>query len=57
MSTIAIQTPMIADELRRQANEFIDLSQFKLKLERDAAERLGLRQEESRGSKIGMPNL
>lgn len=57
VSTIATQTPMIADELRRQADEFVDLAQLKLKLGRDPAERLGPRQEERRGSKIGMPNL
>ncbi|WFU45098.1 NYN domain-containing protein [Bradyrhizobium sp. CB82] len=41
VSTIASQTPMIADELRRQADEFIDLAQLKLKLGRDPSERLG----------------
>lgn len=55
VSTIANQPPMIADELRRQADEFIDLAQLKLKLGRGPSERLGHRQEERRGSKIGMP--
>lgn len=55
VSTIANQSPMLADELRRQADEFIDLAQLKLKLGRDPSERLGHRQEERRGSKIGMP--
>ncbi|MGY3443390.1 LabA-like NYN domain-containing protein [Bradyrhizobium sp. USDA 4473] len=41
ISTIAIQPPMIADELRRQADEFIELAQLKSKLRRDPTERLG----------------
>jgi len=55
VSTIASQTPMIADELRRQADEFIDLAQLKLKLGRDPFARLGPRQDSRRGSKIGVP--
>ncbi|WGD50852.1 NYN domain-containing protein [Bradyrhizobium sp. CB1650] len=54
VSTIASQTPMIADALRRQADEFIDLALLKLKLGRGPSERLGKRQEERRDSKIGM---
>ncbi|WGD53575.1 NYN domain-containing protein [Bradyrhizobium sp. CB1650] len=53
VSTIASQSPMIADELRRRSDEFIDLAQLKLKLGRGPSERLGQRQEERRGSKIG----
>ncbi|WFU42123.1 NYN domain-containing protein [Bradyrhizobium sp. CB82] len=53
VSTIASQTPMIADELRRQADEFIDLAQ--LKLGRDPSDRLDPRQDERRASKIGVP--
>ncbi|TWB92966.1 uncharacterized LabA/DUF88 family protein [Bradyrhizobium macuxiense] len=41
ISTIASQPPMIADELRRQADEFVDMAQLKLKFGRDPAERLG----------------
>ncbi|WGS03141.1 NYN domain-containing protein (plasmid) [Bradyrhizobium sp. ISRA443] len=41
VSTIAIQPAMIADELRRQADDFIDLAELKLKLGRDPSERLG----------------
>ncbi|MFK4719421.1 uncharacterized LabA/DUF88 family protein [Bradyrhizobium niftali] len=41
VSTIAIQPPMIADELRRQADEFMDLAQLKLKVGRDPSERFG----------------
>ncbi|NEV02265.1 NYN domain-containing protein [Bradyrhizobium uaiense] len=40
-STIAIQPAMIADELRRQADEFIDLAELKLTLGREPSERLG----------------
>ncbi|QOZ24198.1 NYN domain-containing protein [Bradyrhizobium sp. CCBAU 51753] len=39
ISTIAGQSPMIADELRRQADESIDLTRLKLKVERDPFER------------------
>ncbi|MCW2190277.1 uncharacterized LabA/DUF88 family protein [Bradyrhizobium elkanii] len=41
VSSFAIQPAMIADELRRQADEFIDLAQLKLKVGRDPSERLG----------------
>ncbi|WP_225709168.1 LabA-like NYN domain-containing protein [Bradyrhizobium cenepequi] len=44
VSTIASQPPMIADELRRQADEFIDPALLKPKLGRDPSERLGPRQ-------------
>ncbi|WGR90846.1 NYN domain-containing protein (plasmid) [Bradyrhizobium sp. ISRA443] len=39
ISTIATPMPMVADELRRQADEFIDLAE--LKLGRASSERLG----------------
>lgn len=54
VSTIASQRPMIAAELRRQADVFIDLAQLKLKLGRDPSDRLGPRQDERRSSKIGV---
>ncbi|WP_050420785.1 NYN domain-containing protein [Bradyrhizobium tropiciagri] len=41
VSTIASQPVMIADELRRQADEFIDLAELKLTLGREPSERLG----------------
>ncbi|MCA1395669.1 NYN domain-containing protein [Bradyrhizobium sp. BRP56] len=41
ISTNTIQPPMIADELRRQADDFIELAQLKPKLGRDPTERLG----------------
>jgi uncharacterized LabA/DUF88 family protein len=39
VSTISTQPPMIADELRRQADEFVDLAQLVSKIGRDASER------------------
>jgi uncharacterized LabA/DUF88 family protein len=39
VSTISTQPPMVADELRRQADEFIDLAHLIPKIGRDPAER------------------
>ena len=39
VSTLATQPPMIADELRRQADHFIDLVSMQAKVGRDPAER------------------
>ena len=39
-STIATQPPMIADDLRRQADVFIDLRELRPKISRDPPERL-----------------
>ena len=39
VSTISTQPPMVADELRRQADEFIDLAQLVARIGRDPAER------------------
>jgi uncharacterized LabA/DUF88 family protein len=39
VSTLASQPPMVADELRRQADVFLDLAELKPKLGRDPAER------------------
>jgi uncharacterized LabA/DUF88 family protein len=39
VSTISSQPPMIADELRRQADVFTDLAELKLKISRDPSER------------------
>jgi uncharacterized LabA/DUF88 family protein len=39
VSTLVSQPPMVADELRRQADVFIDLAELKPKLGRDSAER------------------
>src|SRR5262250_3082744 len=38
-STISTQPPMIADELRRQADQFLDLAELQDKIGRDPAER------------------
>ncbi|WP_050386068.1 NYN domain-containing protein [Bradyrhizobium pachyrhizi] len=40
VSTIAVQ-PIVADELRRQADDFIELAQLKPKLGRDPADQFG----------------
>ena len=40
VSTIATQPPMIADELRRQADVFIDLRELQPKISRDPPERV-----------------
>src|SRR6266571_8756830 len=39
VSTISCQPPMVADELRRQADVFTDLVELKSKLGRDPSER------------------
>jgi len=40
ISTISSQPPMIADELRRQADVFIDLVELRSKVDRDSLERV-----------------
>jgi uncharacterized LabA/DUF88 family protein len=44
ISTITSQPPMAADELRRQADVFVDLAELKAKIGRDPAERPGPRE-------------
>jgi len=39
VSTISSQPPMIADELRRQADVFTDLAELQSKIARDPSER------------------
>jgi uncharacterized protein (TIGR00288 family) len=39
ISTVAIQPPMIADNLRRQADVFVDLRELRTKIGRDPSER------------------
>ncbi|MHC2707822.1 uncharacterized LabA/DUF88 family protein [Bradyrhizobium diazoefficiens] len=48
ISTIACQPPMIADELRRQADVFTDLVELRAKIGRDPSERAVPRERESR---------
>jgi uncharacterized LabA/DUF88 family protein len=43
VSTLTSQPPMVADELRRQADAFLDLAELKATLGRDPSERPGLR--------------
>lgn len=40
VSTIATQPPMVADELRRQADEFVDLAHLAQRVGRDPSERM-----------------
>jgi len=64
MSTISTQPPMVADELRRQADEFVDLVHLYPKIGRDAADRTeraprpagdyGERSERSRPAGVGL---
>ena len=49
ISTIASQPPMIADELRRQADVFTDLTELQSKLGRDPSERPAPRDRSERG--------
>lgn len=44
VSTLATQPPMVADELRRQGDIFIDLAELKPRVGRDPAERPGSRE-------------
>jgi len=44
VSTISSQPPMIADELRRQADVFIDLAELRAKVAREFVERLSSRE-------------
>jgi uncharacterized LabA/DUF88 family protein len=43
VSTIAIQPPMLADELRRKADVFIDLAELQIKIGREPSERSNVR--------------
>ena len=44
VSTLTSQPPMVADDLRRQADAFIDLAELKATIGRDPSERPGLRE-------------
>jgi uncharacterized LabA/DUF88 family protein len=39
VSTLSTQPPMIADELRRQADHFVDLAHMRAQVGRDPSER------------------
>jgi uncharacterized LabA/DUF88 family protein len=51
VSTISTQPPMIADELRRQADVFLDLVELQPKIGRDPAERAAREAREPRGER------
>jgi uncharacterized LabA/DUF88 family protein len=53
VSTISSQPPMIADELRRQADAFIDLAELRAKIARLLVERLVPREPRSLGAAPG----
>ncbi|BAF87250.1 MULTISPECIES: NYN domain-containing protein [Azorhizobium] len=61
VSTISTQPPLISDDLRRQADVFIDLVDLQAKIGRDPAERANRLQEtprflERRGAPVADPN-
>jgi hypothetical protein len=52
ISTVSTQPPMVADELRRQADVFLDIVELQSKIGRDPAERAA---REARGPRGGGP--
>jgi uncharacterized LabA/DUF88 family protein len=57
ISTIATQPPMVADELRRQADEFIDIVQLQSKIGRDPQDRPVREPREGRESRSHTPQF
>jgi uncharacterized LabA/DUF88 family protein len=62
VSTIATQPPMIADELRWQADDFVDIIELQLFIGRDPAERPVLREQHPHtplvaGRKVSQPGM
>ncbi len=55
VSTVATQPPMVADELRRQADEFVDLTQLMARIGRDPAERAARLGDPRRGQNAFAP--
>jgi len=55
VSTVATQPPMVADELRRQADEFVDLTQLMARIGRDPAERAARLADPRRGQNAFAP--
>jgi uncharacterized LabA/DUF88 family protein len=53
VSSISSQPPMIADELRRQADVFIDVAELRAKIARQLVERLDPREPRSLGAALG----
>ena len=56
VSTVATQPPMVADELRRQADEFVDLTHMIARIGRDPGERT-VRQGDHRRPQSHMANV
>jgi uncharacterized LabA/DUF88 family protein len=55
VSTVSIQPPMIADELRRQADHFIDIAKLTSQIGRDPAERQARREANERNYRPAEP--
>ena len=55
VSTISTQPPMVADELRRQADIFLDIAELQSKVGRDPAERAAREPREPRGERRSTP--
>jgi uncharacterized LabA/DUF88 family protein len=55
VSTVATQPPMVADELRRQADEFVELTQLMARIGRDPAERAARIADPRRGANAFAP--
>jgi NYN domain len=51
VSTISTQPPMVADELRRQADQFVDILELQNKIGRDPGERPAREMREPRESR------
>ena len=57
ISTISTQPPMVADELRRQADIFLDIVELQSKIGRDPAERPAREPREPRGERQHTPQF
>ena len=57
VSTISTQPPMVADELRRQADVFLDIVELQPKIGRDPAERTPREPREPRGERSHTPQF
>jgi uncharacterized LabA/DUF88 family protein len=55
VSTVATQPPMVADELRRQADEFVELTQLMARIGRDPAARAARLADPRRGANAFAP--
>jgi uncharacterized LabA/DUF88 family protein len=57
VSTISTQPPMVADELRRQADQFVDIVELQPKIGRDPAERVAREPREPREPRQHTPQF